>query len=135
MFGKDQSPIQPGQGKPTKFTPDQLQKKINEYFEWAKDNDKPYTLERLAVFLDCDKNTLSNYGKRGDSLNSIIKKALKVIEANKVEALVAGKGSTVGRIFDLKNNHGWVDKREVDQTGSLGIETTIRFVGGKEGKE
>jgi hypothetical protein len=74
-------------GRPRLFSsPESLWNAACEYFQWVDDNpivvidvgkagdhfgerieiphQRPYTIEGLAVFLDCDKTTLLNYGTR-----------------------------------------------------------------------
>jgi hypothetical protein len=103
-------------GKPLKFkTPEDLQAKIDEYFKWADDNERPYTLERLACFLDCETDTIRNYEAR-DEYFGAIKKARRFIIASKVEKLESRDYATAGLIFDLGNNAGYTNKHNQDQS-------------------
>lgn len=108
-------------GCPLKFeSPQMLEVKIDEYYKWAKDNSKPLTIERLACFLEVDRHTINNYEKREkDEFFTTIKKARQFILADKMERLNGGVGSTAGVIFDLKNNHALVDKREIENSGEM----------------
>jgi methylphosphotriester-DNA--protein-cysteine methyltransferase len=91
-------------GRPLLFeSAEELQKKINEYYEWSEKKEKPMTLERLAVFLDCSVWTLRNYQKK-EKFFPAIEKARSVVLADKVERLNEGK-ATAGIIFDLCNNN------------------------------
>jgi hypothetical protein len=111
-----------------------MQDDIKEYFEdcinhkATKYNDmgEPYevsapqipTLEGLALTLGIDRKTLYNYSKEQgyEDFFPTIKRAKDYILAFKTDCLVNGRGSLPGLIFDLKNNHGFVDKMETDIT-------------------
>lgn len=114
-------------GRPLKFkSPEELQKKIDEYYQWAKDNKKHLTISGLAWYLDTNRQTLLNYeNEDSDLFNSLedsvkcafidtIKRAKTRIEMEYEEGLYH-KESVVGTIFTLKNNYGYVDKQEIVQ--------------------
>lgn len=121
-------------GRPLKFkTVRELQKKIEEYFLtcWTKKLDqfgnpikdketgeqimfqfKPYTITGLAVSLDTTRDTLLDYEDR-DKFSDTIKRAKEQCHQYAEEQLYIGKNPT-GAIFNLKNNYGWKDKREIE---------------------
>jgi hypothetical protein len=72
----------------------------------------PYTMSGLARYLGVDRGTLLNYSKDGEFF-STIRAAKAKIEEDVETRLLEGR-SSAGAIFALKNNHGWVDKSEVD---------------------
>ena len=45
-----------------------------------------------------------------------IKDAKRFIESCLEDKLVNGTTTPIGLIFALKNNYGWVDKQEIEQT-------------------
>jgi hypothetical protein len=98
-------------GAPLKFTPEELENKIKDFWVWIKKNEKPPTLERLYCFLECDKELLNQYEHRAEFAETV-KKAKREILAGKVENLHVAR-NPAGTIFDLKNNHGWVDKQDI----------------------
>jgi hypothetical protein len=115
-------------GRPLKLDPNTIDEKIEEYFKYAKDNNKHITITGLAWYLGIDRLTLLNYEKCKDIdwLKSVddsvkdkfinsIKDAKRRIECEYEESLY-NKNSSVGAIFTLKNNYGWVDKQEIEQT-------------------
>ena len=66
-------------GRPLLFkTVKELEDKINAYFE--DKNNKPYTITDLAVWLDCDRKTLTNYEER-DKFFPTIKRAKTKIDS------------------------------------------------------
>lgn len=108
-------------GRKRKYTPEQLEKRIREYFKYAEKEKKPPTFAGLAIYLDIHRSVLYDYETLPD-YSDIIKKAREMILADKIERLITGKGSTPGVIFYLKNVFGWTDKQEVTQTINAHIE-------------
>lgn len=98
-------------------TQEELQKGIDAYFKECDEKEKPYTMSGLALSLDIDKDTLTNYGKR-DLFSEQIKKAKLRIEQQLEESLYR-LGNNSGVIFNLKNNYGWRDTFEVKQDDEL----------------
>lgn len=128
-------------GKPKKWeTPEELQSDIDAYFDWCDDNpisihhnskidketgkpltyniDRPYTIEGLCGYLECDRSTLIHYEKEEgyEEYFHTIKAAKNKIQRNKVERVLAGIAPQSATIFDLKNNHGYKDQKEIDHT-------------------
>lgn len=115
-------------GRPLKFkTPEELESRIEEYFKYAKDNEEVPTVSGLAWYLDTNRQCLLRYEDSDSELlksvdddvkvlfHDTIKRAKARIEAG-YEQTLFNKNSAVGGIFTLKNNYGWVDKQEVEQT-------------------
>ena len=114
-------------GRPLKFkSPEELQAKIDDYYEWAKENKKHITITGLAWFLDTNRQTLLRYEEEDSELlksvsedvrqafRDTVKRAKARIEMEYEESLY-NKNSAVGAIFTLKNNYNYVDKQEVAQ--------------------
>lgn len=97
-------------GRPLKFqTVEELQAKIDEYFELTSKDE--WTWTGLALALDTTRQTLYEYNDRPEFAYTI-KKALQFVE-NGYETDLKKHGRT-GTIFALKN-FDWKDKTEVDQ--------------------
>lgn len=111
-------------GRPLKFLTEQdLKKALESYFNWAIENEKPLTMARLVAHLDVTKDTFSSYknGKYDNDENcysDLIEKARTLVEADKVENMLLGKYNATSAIFDLKNNHGYKDKIETENTNT-----------------
>ena len=100
-------------GRPLKFkTNKELQEKIDAYFIFCDEFNKPYTVSGLADFLDTDRITLIRYENR-DAFSNTIKKAKQKIEAQFEERALFGKYNPAIAIFLMKNNFGYTDKTEV----------------------
>lgn len=101
-------------GRPLLFkTVKELEEKIDAYFKDEKN--KPYTITDLAVWLDCDRRTLTNYEER-DKFFPTIKRAKTKIEASIEKGALLGQYNPTFSIFNMKNNFGWQDKQEIDTT-------------------
>lgn len=96
-------------GRPPKYkTPEELQKKIDEYFAQEK---VKITISGLVLFLGFDsRKSFYNYESKDEFLHTI-KKARTRVEQHYEEHLL-DRYST-GAIFALKN-FGWKDTQEID---------------------
>lgn len=74
------------------------------------------TVHALAAWLGVSLECLNDYcnNEPYKEFHGLLKYVKDRILAMKTMALVNGKGSTQGLIFDLKNNHNWKDKVETD---------------------
>lgn len=124
-------------GRPPKYkTPEELQKKIDQYFEEevgtevissadGKDQKvipKPPTVSGMALYLGfMNRNSMYDYGDRGE-FSGTIKRAIARVAAYAEKAILNGTGGA-GAIFWLKN-HGWKDQKTIDgkfETEDTGI--------------
>ena len=106
-------------GAPRKYQPEELTQKIIKYFQYMEnENNKlklmdekliPCTITGLCNYLDIVRDTWCEYGKKPEYSDSI-KKAKQTVEQHVEEGLLNGTLSTIGAIFNLKNNFGWTDK-------------------------
>lgn len=131
-------------GRPPKYkTPKAMQKDIDAYFEGdaymgeGKHRVFAPTISGLAYALDMSRQALSDYENKDEFLDTV-KKAKQKVEIA-LEQRLHGQ-AVVGTIFNLKNNFGWKDKQELDNTSSDGSmtpkgSTTIVFtpVNSKDG--
>lgn len=109
-------------GRPLKFTPEEMQERITEYFEYCSIDDygyplnkehKPPTVTSLACYLRTTRDLLISYEDR-EGFSDTIKRAKQLIEAYNEAMLYSRSVSTTGVIFNLKNNWGWSDKAELE---------------------
>ena len=115
-----------------RFTPDDIERKIDDYFNYCNTNSKPLTMSGLALFLDCSRTTLYQYENElikfhnmseedKQRIMNAVKKAKRMVETYQEEQLFIGK-SPVGTIFSLKNNFNWKDSQEINNNTNI---TTI----------
>lgn len=110
-------------GRPRLYnSAEEVQEIVDAYF--AEIGDEIPTMAGLALALGMCTETLRNYGKREEFFGTI-KKARQKVENAWESALIRG-GS--GPIFWLKNNAGWKDKSEVDNTNKNENIHTIQYV-------
>lgn len=97
--------------KPPKWrTVEELQIKIDKYFNDCQLSGEPLTITGLALALDTNRQTLINYQAK-EGFDEVIDKAKLMIE-NAYEIRLINSGRS-GDIFALKN-FGWTDKQEID---------------------
>lgn len=109
--------------------PEALQAQVNAYFADMADKDECPLMLELAIYLGINRDTLLLYAsgeyddvEAGVVYSGTFKRARDIVEMQKNKRLISGKGSTVGYIFDLKNNHNWKDKTESETYNTI---TTI----------
>lgn len=125
-------------GQPLKWNnPKELQEKILEYFDWAKENDMNITITGLSWYLGCSKQTLQNYENCEDNdwlkrcsdeekkqYVDLLKDVKRYVEMNYEERLY-NRQKVTGGIFALKNLFGWVDRQEVVNKEDNNINITL----------
>lgn len=106
-------------GRPLIFNNvEELEKKIQEYWDYCEEREKPYTISGLAYYLNTTRQTIFNYSRR-DEFAPIIERARDRVLMDTEERLQeSGKNSTAGIIFSLKNNFKWTDKVEIESTNT-----------------
>lgn len=124
-------------GRPAKFkTPEEMQEKIDQYFEecgvtFKVGYDglvKHPTVTGLSVALGfADRQSLIDYAGK-DEFSCTIKQAKLKIEEHLEQCL--HNSSVAGTIFNLKNNFGWKDKHEQEFSGSIGINGLLGEIDG-----
>ena len=109
--------------RPFKYTPEQLEAKIEEYFQKkekeAKEDKLVFcSIRDLANFLRIDLQTWYNYDSRPNYSN-ITKRARERIIATWEQQLFFPGRNTTGAIFYLKNFGDMVDKVEHSHHGQI----------------
>ena len=109
--------------RPYKYTPEQLEAKIDEYFQKKEREGKEdklvfCSIRDLANYLEIDLQTFYNYDSRPD-YSSITKKARERIIAVWEQQLFYPGRNTTGAIFYLKNFGDMVDKVEHSHHGQI----------------
>lgn len=111
-------------GRPRSFTdPQDLSDQVTKYFADCKEEGECPLMLELALVLGICRDTLALYARgeydehNEDGSPKVIysdtfKRARAFVEVSKNKRLISGKGSTVGLIFDLKNNSNWSDRVE-----------------------
>jgi hypothetical protein len=96
----------------------EMEAKAEDYFADCELATKPFTMAGLCYALGfSDRHALAEYEKR-PAFSATVKRLRLRIEQQRSEALVDKDKFTPGQIFDLKNNHGWVDKQEIAHSAS-----------------
>lgn len=101
-------------GRPRAFNSvEELESKINDYFEYCNKENKPYTMSGLAYYLDVDRKTIVNYTKDEDYFPTI-KKARDRVQMQLEENALMNISNSTFTIFNLKNNFDWKDRIETN---------------------
>ena len=90
----------------------EVEEKINAYFNYCEEKEKPYTMSGLAYYLDISRQTLVNYSNQ-DQFFDTIKKARDRVQMQLEENALSNKANPTFTIFNLKNNFDWKDSNEV----------------------
>lgn len=108
-------------GRPPKYkTPEEMQAVIDDYFSgdaWVEIDGKAMcipTVEGLAYTLGLSRQGLNEYSGK-DEFSDTVKRAKQRIAIALEQKLWSN--NVTGAIFNLKNNFGWKDKQEVEQSG------------------
>ena len=129
-------------GRPPKYsTNEAIQNRIDEYYQYCEDKEKVLSITGLCWFLGVDRATLCKYenlfevegyknisNEEKEKILNTVKEAKQRIEFEYEQALF-NKNSATGAIFTLKNNYGWKDKQEIEQTGETTVNTKIDLTG------
>lgn len=100
-------------GRPKAFkSVKEVEEKINAYFNYCEEKEKPYTMSGLAYYLGIDRKTLLNYSKNEEYFHTI-KKARDKVQMQLEENALSNKANPTFTIFNLKNNFDWKDNNEV----------------------
>src|SRR5690554_3425496 len=107
--------------RPVKYAPEELEKKIHEYFNERIDSEKKInfvSITDLCYFLDIDRQTFYNYKER-PGYSAAVKKAEQAIISIWEQQLFLPGRNTTGAIFYLKNFGGMADKVEHQVSGRI----------------
>lgn len=122
-------------GRPPKYkSVEELQNAIDEYFAYCDariiqvfskkigdvievNEPEPYTMAGLAYALGLSRQGLMEYKNKNKLFSDAIKKARDKVHKDVERRLM--EGNSTGAIFNLKNNFGWKDRQEVEQTINL----------------
>lgn len=118
-------------GRPPRFkSAEELQEKIDTYFDRCESLDKPLTMSGLGYYLGISRQTILNYSRKEDFFD-VINDARARVQMDMEERGLGGESNPAVSIFSLKNNFGWVDRQEIKQEVS-GLE---QFFEEDEGEE
>lgn len=100
-------------GRPPKYdSVEEVQKIIMEYLEEYNTPENPPTMTGLAMSLGLSRTGLLEYSRK-DLFSNSIKRARAFVEEINERMLITKKTSPIGNIFNLKNNFGWRDDKQI----------------------
>lgn len=99
-------------GRPLKFkSAEELQVKIDTYFDECDKTGEFYTMSGLAYALETDRALLCRYENKDEFYNTI-KNAKRKIESQFEQRALNGQYNPTIAIFLMKNNFNYVDRQE-----------------------
>jgi len=104
------------------ISPEELEHRIENYFETCERKEAPPTVSGLGWWLGCARSTICDYARlKRESYEPWafpIQQAYRKIEAYLEGQLCKQTGQVAGLQFVLKNNFGWQDKQEFELSTS-----------------
>jgi hypothetical protein len=112
-------------------TVEEMDKVIENYFKECDDNDEPYTITGLAIRLGFyGRQELLNYldyvDENEKTYSDSIKRAKARCEEKLIKNMLTNKYNPTAGIFVLKNNYGYKDKQEVENSGTQSMVISIQ---------
>ena len=98
------------------------------------EKEKPYTITGLCLYLDICRDTLIEYEKREEFIDTI-KRAKNKVENYVEENSLMGKLNPTVSIFNLKNNFGWKDKQEIETNQNIKVDNPYKELSTEELKK
>lgn len=99
-------------------SPEQAQEQIEAYFTECDTTHEPYTVPGLAYSLGFnDRHAIAEYAAKPE-YSATMKNARLRIERQRNAQLLTD-GQVIGKIFDLKNNFGWIDSQHIEHDVNL----------------
>lgn len=110
----------------------EVRERVNAWIEKCKKENIVLTVSGICLELNISKSTFNEYIQRKDdkseiyerseidgemhpiSVYDVLKRAKLAIENDIEQRMLANKCNVAGAIFDLKNNHGYADKSEIN---------------------
>ena len=103
-------------GRPKLYTnPEDMARDIDLYFEDCIEREAVFTIEGLAYWLDMDRKSVLNYSKDKEFFPTLKKAKAKILQ-QLIELSAKGGYNATMAIFNLKNNYGFKDKTETENT-------------------
>lgn len=119
-------------GKPKQFSsPEEMQKRIDEYFADCEIKNEPKTVLGLALELDLTREGLRLYENYPEYV-ATVKRAKTIVEMDNVVGGMKNRYNAAVTIFNLKHNFGWQDTPLIDQSQHHTINIQIEKYGNQQ---
>ena len=102
-------------GRPVKWTAEAIEAEGEALLAWLQEDKSQFWVKDFAVERGYGPQRFSEWVKVSPQFSDAYKMAMAVQESRLVSKGLEGKGQAMA-IFTLKNNHGWRDKQEIEQT-------------------
>lgn len=121
-------------GRPPKYTVDELNAKIDEYFELHQTKDNIPKWPDMLNYLSISDDTLLNYRTKDEYVKAgysdAVKRAERRFSETLIQLAVDNPNLQTLCIFLLKQPHngGYTDKQQVESTGKQSVEVVIKTI-------
>ncbi|NOY58921.1 MAG: hypothetical protein GXO75_08295 [Calditrichaeota bacterium] len=121
-------------GRPPKYrTAEELQAKIDEYFQACDADGKLYTVPGIAYFLGFSRRQSIFDLKKKKKFSDTIGRALLRIENQRLDMSLRNKINPNVSMFDLRNNFGYKDEKSISLDGKMDVSHAVYVVPGFSG--
>jgi hypothetical protein len=103
------------------FNPEQFIMSVEDYLRDCEDFYKPVTIQGLCGFLGIVRKTLYTLVDSNIEIQSVFETFLSFCESDQVEGGLLGFYKSDMVKFTLKNDHGYVEKQEIESNGNTNI--------------
>lgn len=94
--------------------PEQLEKRITEYFQWCADHDTRPHLEELALAVGVTRQCLWKWRKQGGKRGELIDRAVQLLASLHESWGLSGKLNPATFCFIMKNHYAYSDTYSVE---------------------
>lgn len=107
-------------GRPTKYN-EEMQRKAEAYYQQCLDSGLIPYIQRLAIELSIDTDTIVNTAKRVTKFSVVVKRIKNLQELKLLELTTdKSKGAAIGAMFQLKSRFGYVETERQLHAGANG---------------
>lgn len=108
---------------PSRYTKKYIDALAEEIMQWFEENENEMHLVSFCAEKGIPKQNMSEFSKKNRKFSEALKRVKTISEARILANAYKMRNPTMS-IFDLKCNHGWVDKQNlaVEHSGNLNLE-------------
>lgn len=117
-------------GRPTKFSPEDIERFADELIEWMKDESK-FWLKDFCLERGINPDRMSTWAKQSEKFRGAYETAYKQQEARIYKGALVGNYNPTMAKLGLTNWHGWTDKTEQKVTVDGTVKSILLEIEGK----
>lgn len=98
------------------WTDEQIEQLAEDLLKWFESDKNNLWLNDFAIEKRINRQRISEFAKRSEFFGNVYELCKSIQESRAVKLALTNKGNPAFLIFFLKNNFGWKDKQEIEQT-------------------